>query len=93
MALAKSGYRGAYQGTTKVNVAIDSNGYIAPAGTTAMGYKKVSITKANAENSLQDNTDVFNFFLGLVGGRHDANTNTMSVTWNTTNGEIEPIEP
>lgn len=83
MALAKTGYKGAVQGTTKVNVAIDENGYLAPTGTLAAGTKKISITKANAENSLQDNTDVLNFFLELANGRADSLTNTMAVTWTT----------
>lgn len=81
MALAKTGYKGAVQGTTKVKVAVDENGYIAPVGTTAAGTKTISITKATAENSLQDNTDVLNFFLTLANGRQDSLTNTMSVTW------------
>lgn len=81
MALAKTGYKGAVQGTTKVKVAVDENGYIAPVGTTAVGSKTISITKATAENSLQDNTDVLNFFLTLANGRQDSLTNTMSVTW------------
>lgn len=93
MALAKSGYRGAYQGTAKVKIAIDSSGQIAPEGTTAAGMKSISITKVSSENGRVDNTDVFNFFLNLVGGRQDSDTSTMTVTWNTTTGEIEPIEP
>ena len=91
MALAKTGYKGAYQGTTKVRVSLDENGYLAPTGTTAAGAKTISITKANAENSLQDNTDVLNFFLQLANGRADSLTNTMTVTWNTIDGE-EPID-
>ena len=93
MALAKSGYRGAYQGTAKVKIALDANGQIAPEGTTAAGMGTVSISKVSAENGRVDNTDVFNFFLGLVGGRQDSDTSTMTVSWNTTTGEIEPIEP
>lgn len=81
MGLAKIGYKNAIQGTTKVNVAIDENGYIAPEGTQAAGVRKFNITKVSAENSLEDNTAVLNFFLGLVGGRQDQNTNTMAVTW------------
>ena len=77
MALAKTGYKGAVQGTTKVKVAVDENGYIAPVGTTAAGTKTISITKATAENSLQDNTDVLNFFLTLANGRQDSLTNTI----------------
>ena len=91
MALAKTGYKGAYQGTTKVRVSLDEDGYLAPTGTTAAGAKTISITKANADNSLQDNTDVLNFFLQLANGRADSLTNTMTVTWNTIDGE-EPID-
>jgi len=91
MALAKTGYKGAYQGTTKVRVSLDEDGYLAPTGTTAAGAKTISITKANAENSLQDNTDVLNFFLQLANGRADSLTNTMTVTWNTIDGE-EPTD-
>lgn len=92
MALAKTGYRSAYQGTTKVKVAMDADGYLAPEGTTAVGTKTIQITKAAAENSLQDNTDVLNFFLELANGRADSLTNTMSVTWSTTNGEEETAQ-
>lgn len=81
MALAKTGYKGAVQGTTKVKVAADQDGYLAPVGTTAAGTKTISINKAAAENSLQDNTEVLNFFLTLANGRQDSLTNTMSVTW------------
>lgn len=81
MALEKTGYSAAIQGTTKVNVAIDTDGYLAPDGTTAAGTKKFSINKVAAENSLVDNTDVLNFFLGLANGKADSLSNTMSVTW------------
>lgn len=93
MALAKSGYRGAYQGTAKVKIALDSNGQIATEGTAAAGAGTISLSKMNAENGRVDNTEVFNFFLGLVGGRQSSDTSTMSVTWNTTTGEIEPVTP
>ena len=81
MALEKTGYTSANQGTTKVNVGVDEDGYIAPAGGQAVGTKKFSITKVAAENSLQDNTDVLEFFLDLANGVQDSNTNVMSVTW------------
>lgn len=80
MAMEKTGYAPAIQGVTKVNVAVDSEGYIAPEGTTSAGNKKLQI-KVNSENSLQDNTDVLNFFLTLANGRGDSLTNTMAVTW------------
>lgn len=81
MALAKTGYVGAVQGTTKVKAALDENGYLAPVGTTAAGTKTITISKVSAENSLVDNTEVLNFFLTLANGRSDSLTNTMSVTW------------
>lgn len=83
MALEKTGYKSAIQGTTKVRVPLDSDGYLAPEGTIAASTKQVSITKVAAENSLQDNTEVLNFFLTLANGRSDSLTNTMSVTWQT----------
>lgn len=91
MALAKTGYKSAYQGTTKVKAAVDADGYLAPEGTLAAGTKIITITKAAAENSLQDNTEVLNFFLELANGRADSLTNTMAVTWNTTDGE-DPVQ-
>lgn len=81
MALEKTGYTAAIQGTTKVNVAIDENGYLAPEGTLAAGKKRFQINKVSAENSLVDNTDVLNFFIGLANGTADSLSNTMSVTW------------
>lgn len=81
MALSKEGYGGAVQGTTKVKIGVDANGYIAQAGTTPAGTKNFSITKVNAENSLQDNTDVLNFFLNLAQGQSDSLSNTMDVKW------------
>lgn len=88
MGLEKTGYKNAVQGTTRVNVAIDQNGYIAPAGTVAAGAKKVAITKVAAENSLVDNTEVLNFFLTLANGRQDSLSNTMAVTWSADIPEI-----
>ena len=81
MALIKTGYRDAIQGTTRVNVALDENGYLAPEGTTAMGKKGFQISKVNADNTLAENTEVLNFFLQLANGRADSLTNTMSVKW------------
>ncbi len=81
MALAKDGYTSAIQGTTKVNVAIDADGYIAPSDATAAGVKSFSINKVSADNSLTDNTDVLNFFLNLANGVQDSLSNTMQVKW------------
>ncbi len=81
MALEKTGYTPATQGITKVNVAVDENGYIAAEGTPAATTKRFTIKQANADNSLQDNTDVLNFFLTLANGQADSSTNQMQVTW------------
>lgn len=81
MALEKTGYTAAVLGTTKVNVGTDENGYIAATGTTIAGQKSFSINKVNAENSLQDNQDVLNFFIGLATGTTDSLSNTMQVKW------------
>lgn len=81
MAMIKTGYSDAIQGTTRVNVALDSEGYLAPVGTTAAGKKAFQISKVNADNTLAENTDVLNFFLQLANGRGDSLTNTMSVKW------------
>lgn len=81
MALSKTGYSGAIQGTTKVNVAITEDGRIAGPNDTAAGNKKFTVKTANAENSLSDNTEVLNFFIGLANGRSDSTTNVMQVTW------------
>lgn len=80
MALAKLGYKGANQGTTKIPVALNENGYIATSGQTAAGQKMISINKVSAENSKMDNNAVATFFISMIGGRFDPN-NTMSVTW------------
>lgn len=80
MALDKLGYKGANQGTTKIPVAINANGYIAQSGDTAAGTKMISINKVSADNSKMDNNAVADFFIGMLGGRFDSN-NTMSVTW------------
>ena len=81
MAMEKTGYTDAIQGTTRVQVALDEDGYLAPEGTAAAGKKSFQISKVNADNSLQDNTDVLNFFLELANGRADSLTNTMDVKW------------
>lgn len=82
MALEKTGYAAAIRGTTKANIAVDEDGYIAPEGTTPAGQKRFSINKVNADNSLTDNTEVLNFFLNLAKGQQDSLSNQMSVTWN-----------
>lgn len=81
MALDKTGYTSAIRGTTRVNVAVDSDGNIAPAGTTPASQKGFQINRVNAENSLTDNTEVLNFFLTLANGVQDSLSNTMQVKW------------
>lgn len=81
MAMEKTGYSAAIQGTTRVKVATDENGYIAPPGTTAVGTRNFQISKVNADNSLIDNTEVLDFFLTLANGQQDTVTNTMDVKW------------
>ena len=81
MAMEKTGYTDAIRGTTRVDVAIDNEGYIAPAGVTAVGAKKFQINSVNADNTLNDNTEVLNFFLTLANGRGDSLSNDMSVKW------------
>lgn len=81
MAMEKTGYTPAIQGTTRVNVGVDDNGYIAPAGTTVAGTKSFSINKVSADNSLEDNTEVLNFFLTLANGVQDSLSNQMTVRW------------
>jgi len=81
MGLAKTGYSDAIRGTTRVNVAVDENGQIAPQGGEIAGTKAFQINKANAENSLSDNTEVLNFFITLAQGVSDSMSNTMTVKW------------
>lgn len=81
MAFEKTGYSPANVGTTAVKIAIDENGYIAPEGTQAAGTKRLQINRVAAENDLQDNTEVLNFFLTLAQGKQDSLTNTMNVKW------------
>ena len=81
MALEKTGYTAAVQGTTKVNVAVTEDGYIAVAGDVVAGKKSFQISKVSAENSLTDNTDVLNFFINLANGNADSLSNTMNVKW------------
>lgn len=81
MALEKTGYTAAIQGTTKVNVQVDEDGYITPDGTQAAGTKQISIKQVNAENSLQDNTDVLAFFIDLANGKQREESNQMVVNW------------
>jgi hypothetical protein len=81
MALSKTGYTDAIRGTTRVDVAIDTEGYIAPVGVTAAGTKKFQINSVNSDNTLTDNTEVLDFFLTLANGRGDSLSNDMSVKW------------
>ena len=81
MALEKTGYTAATQGTTRVNIAVDANGHIAPSGVPATGVKSFQVNKVSAENSLTDNTEVLEFLLSLAPGQQDSLSNTMQVKW------------
>ena len=81
MALEKEGYTSAVRGTTKVNVPIDNEGLIVTDTSISVATMKFQVSAVNAENSLADNTDVLNFFIGLANGISVSDTNTMQVTW------------
>lgn len=81
MSMQKAGYINAARGTTKVKVNVNEDGNIAQRGEAVAGVKSFAISAANAENGLVQNTQLLDFFIGLVGGTADANTNKMIVTW------------
>lgn len=81
MAMAKTGYKDAKRGTTRVDVALNSDGNIATGTETAAGTKGISINAVNAENNLTQNTKVLGFFIDLVGGRQNSSSNRMTVSW------------
>lgn len=81
MALSRTGYSDANQGTTRASVPIDENGYIADSGTTAAGTKYFSINHINPDNSAAENNQVLNFFVGLINSEVYSSTNRLQVTW------------
>lgn len=81
MALAKTGYRDAQQLTTKVSVNIDERGNIATDPDDSVGAKNYTINRANAANGLTENNQLFNFFIGMLGGTIITNSNTATVKW------------
>lgn len=82
MGMVKQGYREAYRGTAAVKVALNSEGNIAQSGETVAGTKKYQVSQVNAANGLNENTEVFNLFIGLIaGGTQDSLTSTMRVNW------------
>lgn len=81
MALEKAGYSAAVRGTSQVNIGIDEDGNIATSVEDAVGTKRFSINKVNADNSLADNQEVLEFFITLANGTCDSLSNTMSVKW------------
>lgn len=81
MGYAKEGYRDANVGTTSVKIAIDEHGQIAPGGTTPAGTKRFQINRVAAENTLEDNEAVLDFFLDLVGAQYSSDSNQMTVRW------------
>lgn len=80
MGLAKTGYSDANQGTTRASVPIDSSGYIVDKEDAA-GTKNFTINHVNPENTLEQNTEVLNFFVGLINSETYSNTNRLQVTW------------
>lgn len=81
MGLRREGYSDAMQGRTRVAVAMDANGNIATSGTQVAGTFNFTITQANPENSLAQNTQLLEFFMSLVDGAQYSDTNVATVTW------------
>lgn len=81
MAMLKSGYKDQYTGTTSFKVAIDSDGYLTNSSDTPAGTKRISFNKVNADNDLQANEQVIDFFLGMIDAQHDQYSNQMTVRW------------
>lgn len=81
MGLKREGYSDAIQGRTRVAVDIDAAGNIATPGTEVAGTFNFTITQANPENSLAQNTQLLEFFMSLVNGAQNSNTNIATVTW------------
>ncbi len=81
MGFVKTGYRDANVGTTSVKIAVDEKGQIAPGGTDAVGTRRFQINRVAAENNLEDNEAVLNFFLDMVGGVYSSDSNQMTVRW------------
>ncbi len=82
LALVKTGYANAIQGTTKTKIGVDANGLIVPPESgLAVGTKTFTLSKVSSDNSLEDNLAVISFFMNLVNGSYDELSNTMEVKW------------
>lgn len=83
MALAKTGYKDAQQGTASVLVPVTAEGYIATEEDTPAGTRRYNFNRVNAGNSKADNEAVLNFFIGMVGGYYSTSgsASQMKVTW------------
>ena len=56
------------QGQAAKQYFVDADGYIAMNGETVVKKKTLTIANATAENSLEDNEQIFNTFATLIGG-------------------------
>lgn len=81
MALAKDGYKSAILMTAKMGVNTNSDGNIAMGDETSAGTATLSITRANAENTLDSNVALFNTLVGFVSGSIVTSTSKATVTW------------
>lgn len=82
MAIAKTGYNTLNVATTSVKVNVDSNGYIAQAGDTVAGTKRINIKGVSIDNDLSSNTAVLDAFVTyFAGGSQDSLSNTMTAKW------------
>lgn len=81
MAFTKNGYKPKYVSNTDVKVNLNADGNFAQAGETVAGQKRYTLKGANIENSLEQNTEVLEAFLGIVGAGQDSLSNRASVTW------------
>lgn len=84
MGLEKDGYIVAQRGTTRQKVGTNSNGdLIADENSEVVaGAKYISINMVNADNSFNDNAELFNKFLGFIGvTATDPYSNQMTVKW------------
>lgn len=80
--LEKDGYKGAINGTIKIKTPIDPNGNIIVDGEgIPKGTKTITITRANANNSADDNYAVVNSLLDIVTAETLRQTNTFTVKW------------
>lgn len=82
MALAKEGYKSAILMTTKIGVNTNADGNIAMGSETAAGAATYSISRANADNTLESNVALFNTLIGFVSGTVVTSTSKATVTWN-----------